>query len=298
MSEENATRADLREMPPITGELRRFIRVFLRRKVVILGVPVILAFIITAIFAPVLAPYDPYQIDLQQSLAQPSWEHPFGTDILGRDTLSRLIYGSRTSLLICILSVGMACLGGITLGLIAGYFGGIVYTVIMRLVDALMSFPPILKALVIGAFLGGGLQNVVIALGIGFISIYARVTCGLVLSVKENDYVTAARVIGASNQRIMLHHVLKNCFSPLIVLITLMMGAAILAEAALSFLGVGIAAPGAAWGSMVSDGRRYLETNPMLSFAPGLAIMFVVLAFNMVGDGLRDALDPKLRSRI
>jgi ABC-type dipeptide/oligopeptide/nickel transport system permease subunit len=168
----------------------------------------------------------------------------------------------------------------------------------MRLVDALMSFPMILLALVIASVLGGGLKNVMVALGIGLVPGYARLMCGQVLIIKENDYVIAGRSIGASNLRIMLAHILPNSFPPLIVLMTMMMGMAILAEAGLSFLGIGIEPPGATWGAMVSDGYKYLLTNPMLSFAPGLAVMFVVYAFNMVGDGLRDALDPRLRGTL
>jgi ABC-type dipeptide/oligopeptide/nickel transport system permease subunit len=194
-----------------------------------------------------------------------------------------------------IVALGIAAIVGITMGLLAGYFGGWVYTVIMRFVDSLMCFPMILLALVIASLLGGGMRNVMIALGIAMLPGYARLMCGQVLSVKENDYVLAALSEGAGNLRIMLNHVLPNCFPPLIVLMTMQIGAAILAEAGLSFLGIGIEPPAAAWGLMVNDGRIYLMTNPVLSFAPGMAIMLVVFAFNMVGDGLRDALDPRLR---
>ena len=184
------------------------------------------------------------------------------------------------------------------LGLIAGYFGGWVYNVLMRVVDAMMCFPMILMALVIAALLGGGLKNVMIALGIALLPGYARLMCAQVLSVKENDYILAEHAAGAGNLRIMLQHVFPNCLPPLIVLVTMQLGAAILAEAGLSFLGVGIEPPAAAWGSMVNDGRQYLITNPILSFAPGIAIMLTVFSFNMVGDGLRDALDPRLRGTI
>ena len=221
-----------------------------------------------------------------------------GTDPLGRDELSRIIYGTRTSLLVGIISVGVAAFFGMMLGLIAGYLGGITNTLIMRFIDALMAIPPIMLALAIGVALGGGLSNVMISLGISLIPTYARLMCGQVLTVKQADYVTAAEVIGGSNLRIMLVHIFPNCLSPLIVLITLNLGFAILSEAALSFLGLGIRPPGAAWGSMVNDGYRYLLTNPILSFAPGLCVMLVVLAFNIVGDGLRDALDPRLRGTL
>jgi len=266
--------------------------------VAIFGLAVIVLTIIVAVFAPVLAPYDPYVPDLDNTLLQPCREHLLGTDSLGRDTLSRIIYGTQTSLLVGIMAISLAAVSGMTLGLIAGYFGGITNMLIMRFIDALMAFPMILLALVIASLLGGGLKNIVIALGIGLMSIYARLMCGQVLTVKENDYIMAERSMGASNLRIMLSHVLPNCFPPLIVLVTLNMGAAILAEAGLSFLGVGIDPPGAAWGAMVSDGYKYLLTLPVLSFAPGVAIMLVVFSFNMLGDGLRDALDPRLRGVI
>jgi ABC-type dipeptide/oligopeptide/nickel transport system permease subunit len=289
---------DFTEMPPRVSEFRRIRSVFFSRRLVVFGLIVILALIITAIFAPFIARYDPYQLDMANVLRQPCREHLLGTDSLGRDTLSRVIYGTRTSLMVCAIAVGIAASIGMTMGLLAGYFGGITYMVIMRFVDALMSFPMILKALVLAVLLGGGLKNVMIAIGIGLTSIYARLMCGQVLSVKENDYITAGRAIGAGNLCIMLRHVLPNCLPPLIVLITLQLGFAILAEASLSFLGIGIEPPGAAWGAMVNDGYKYLLTRPMLSFAPGLAIMLVVFAFNMVGDGLRDALDPRLRGTL
>ena len=298
MSEENTLRTDLTEISPRVNEFRRFFRVFFSRGVVIFGMIVILALIITAILAPLIAPYNPYKPDFSQALLQPSKEHLLGTDALGRDTLSRIIFGTRTSLMIGVVAITIAALIGMTMGLIAGYFGGWMYAIIMRFIDAIMSFPMILLAMVIAALLGGGLRNVMIALGIALIPGYCRLMCGQVLSIKENDYVLAARTIGGNNFRIMIQHVVPNCLPPLIVLITMMMGMTILAEAGLSFLGVGIEAPGAAWGAMVNDGYLYLLTHPILSFAPGFAIMLVVFAFNMVGDGLRDALDPRLRGTL
>jgi peptide/nickel transport system permease protein len=298
MAKKNIISTDFSEAPPKINEFRRFMRVFLGRKVVIFGLVVILLTIVAAIFAPLLAPYDPDMPDLDNTLLGPTWDHLLGTDSLGRDTLSRIIYGAQTSLVVGITAISVAAISGMTLGLIAGYFGGITNTLIMRFVDALMSFPMILLALTIASLLGGGLTNIVIALGVSLMSVYARLMCGQVLTVKENDYILAGRSMGASNKRMMLFHILPNCFPPLIVLVTLMMGAAILAEAGLSFLGIGVDPPTAAWGAMVSDGYKYLRTSPMLSFAPGLTIMLVVFAFNMVGDGLRDALDPRLRGLI
>lgn len=289
---------DFMQAVPHTSSWRRFARVFLGRKVVILGTAIIVVLILVAILAPFLAPYDPYEQNLRQALQPPTLAHLLGTDALGRDTLSRVIYGSRTSLAVGLVSTAIGALVGMALGLLAGYFGGWVNTIIMRLMDALMAVPSIMLALAIGAALGGGLTNVMISLGISIIPTYARLMCAQVLSVKQQDYVMASEVIGGSDLRVMLTHVFPNSLSPLIVLVTLNLGVAILAEAGLSFLGLGINPPGAAWGAMVSDGYRFLSSNPVLSFAPGLCVMLVVLAFNLVGDGLRDALDPRLRGTL
>jgi len=298
LSDKQTTVTGASEAPPPVSEWRRFKRVFFSRGVVLFGLIVLFLLVFTAIFAAWLAPYNPYKPGLAESLLQPNKENLLGTDTLGRDTLSRLIYGSRTALMVGFISVGIASLIGITLGLIAGYFSGISNMVIMRTMDAFMCFPMILLALVIAAVLGGGLHNVIIALSIAIIPGYARVTHGLTLSIIENDYILAERAMGSSNIRTIVGHILPNAFPPLIVLITMQLGNLILAEAGLSFLGIGIEPPGAAWGAMVNDGYRYLLKNPVLSFAPGLAIMLVVFAFNVVGDGLRDALDPRLRGRL
>jgi peptide/nickel transport system permease protein len=295
MAVKGAVAADFLELPPRVSEWQRFRRVFLSRGMVVFGLVVLVLLFVTAIFAPLLAPYDPYMPGQAPSLAQPSWQHLLGTDLLGRDTLSRLIYGSRTALEVGFISVGIASVFGVTLGILAGYFKGAVNIIIMRAMDALLCFPMIMLALVVASVLGGGIQNVIIALSIATIPGYARVTCGLTLSLKENDYVLAQRSMGSGDTRTMLRHILPNAFPPLIVLLTMQLGNLILAEAGLSFLGIGIAPPGAAWGGMVNDGYKYLVRNPVLSFAPCIAIMLVVFAFNMVGDGLRDALDPRLR---
>jgi peptide/nickel transport system permease protein len=283
------------EAPPVVSEWRRFRRVFFQRKLVMFGLVVLFLLVFSAIFAPWLAPHDPYRGKMADSLSPPCKEYLLGTDIQGRDTLSRLIYGSRTALLVGFLSVGFAAIVGMVLGVAAGYFGGVTNVIIMRTMDALMGFPMLLLALLLAAVLGGGLQNVIIALSIATLPGYARFVHGLTLSVRENDYILAEQAMGASDIRTILRHIVPNVFSPMIVLITLMLGNLILAEAGLSFLGIGIKPPGAAWGSMVNDGYQYLLMNPILSFAPGLTIMLVVFAFNMVGDGLRDALDPRLR---
>ncbi len=286
------------EAPPRFTEWHRFRRVFLSRKIVLFGLVILILLVFTAAFANLLAPYDPYLPDMSNSLLQPNTQHLLGTDIFGRDTLSRLIYGSRTAMAVGFISVGIASVIGIALGILAGYFGGITNAIIMRAIDTLMPFPMIVLALLVAGLLGGGIHNVIIALSIATIPPYTRVTHGLALSIKETDYILAQRSMGASHIRIMIRHVLPNAFPPIIVLITMMLGSLILAEAGLSFLGIGIEPPGAAWGAMVNDGYKYLQDRPVLSFAPGLAIMLVVFAFNMVGDGLRDALDPRLRGLI
>jgi len=288
----------LQESPPRISELKRFVRVFFNRWLVAFGMIIILLFLLTAAFAPWIAPYDPYETNYEQILQAPNSRHLLGTDTLGRDVLSRIIFGARTTLMVGVIALGIAAIIGMFIGLIAGYFGGLTYSVIMRIIDAMMAFPMILLALVIAALLGGGLRNVMIALGISLIPGYVRLMCGQVLAVKASDYILAEKSIGASDLRIMLKHVFPNCIPPLIVMVTLMMGSTILAEAGLSYLGIGIEAPAAAWGGMISDGYTRLLTNPILSVAPGVAIMLVVFAFNMVGDGLRDALDPRLRGTI
>ena len=287
------------ELPRATNELRRFLRVFLGRPVVIFGAIVIIAFMFAAAFPSVVALHDPIEQDLMKRLLKPGEKgHILGTDALGRDLFSRIVYGSRTAILVGVVALSLSAIIGTILGLTAGYFGGITYAVIMRFIDALMTFPPILLALTIAALLGGGLLNVMIALGIGMMPGYARVMCGQAITTRENDYVLCARSFGATNIRIMFRHVLPNCIPPMIVLMTMMIGITILAEAGLSFLGVGITPPTPAWGSMVYEGYTYLLTDPMLSFVPGITVMIVVFSFNMVGDGIRDAIDPSLRGTL
>ena len=283
--------------PRVTG-FSRFKRVLFTRKLVVFGFVVIFITVFVAVFAPVLTPHDPYKVKIKEKFLSPGITHPLGTDYLGRDVLTRLFYGSRASLIVGVVAVGMASLIGMVLGLIAAFFGRAIYAIIMRFIDTLMTLPPILLALAIASLLGGGLRNVVIALTVSMIPPYARMMCGQALSVKENDYVTASRAMGAKNIRIIFLHIAPNCFPPLIVLMTMQLGHAILAEAGLSFLGIGVRPPGAAWGAMVNDGYQYIYTEPLLSFVPGLAIMLVVFAFNMVGDGFRDALDPRLKGTL
>jgi len=286
------------EAPPKVSELKRFFRVFLGRGLVVFGLIVIFIIVLLAIFPSQIAPYDPLKTNLKEVRLQPNAEHWLGTDQLGRDTMSRLIYGARIALivggLVCTIAGGI----GVVLGAISGYFGGIIGAVIMRLMDMLMTIPLMILALTIAALLGGGLRNVVIALGVGLIPGYARMMTSQVLVAKETDYVMAEHAMGARNSRILIRHIVPNCFSPILVMMTMMMGTTILGEAALSFIGIGITPPTPAWGGMVNVGREYLLTHPVLSIAPGVAIMLLVFSFNMVGDGLRDALDPRLRGVI
>jgi len=286
------------ETPIRVTEFRRFNRVFFSRWIVTSGLVMILILTIIAIFAPLLAPYNPSSTSLEETLQPPSLQHLLGTDTLGRDTLTRIMYGARTSLMIGLVVVFSSSIIGFLLGLVAGYVGGWSYTIIMRIMDALMAFPMILLALMIASLLGGGILNVIIALTVSLVPVSARLMCGQVITAKENDYIMAERSMGASHSLVMFRHLLPNCFPPLIVMVTMVMGEVILAEAGLSFLGLGVSPPTAAWGSMISDGRNYLLRAPILSFAPGFALMIAVFGFTMVGDGLRDALDPRLRGVI
>jgi len=298
MAKRRTHEAKFIEARPIESSWGRFFRVFFGRKVVLFGLIVIVLYVLVAIFASWLAPYDYKLINLNAVLAPPSHAHLLGTDAAGRDTLSRLIYGVRPTLIVGVTTIFIAAVSGTILGLVAGYFGGWVQTIIMRCVDALMGFPMLLLALVIAAVLGGGIRNVIIALGISSIPTFARVMCGQTLTLKENDYILAGRSLGFTNLHLMWSHIVPNSFPPLVILATMNIGMVILMEASLSFLGIGIQVPEAAWGSMVSVGYKYLTTEPALSVAPGIAIMLIVFSLNMVGDGLRDALDPRLRGTL
>jgi len=286
------------ELLPPVNELKRFFRVFFRRKIVLVSFIVVVVAMLVAVFADFVAPFGPYEQNLHNVLAPPDSTYLLGTDALGRCLLSRIIYGSRVAFSAGISTVLVSAAVGTLIGLIAGYSKGIVQTVIMRLTDALMSFPPIILALLIASILRMGVTGVVLAIAITLFPGYIRLICGQVMSVKQNDYVVAAKVAGIKTTHILLRHVMPNCLSPLIVQMTMMMGVAIMAEAGLSFLGIGILPPTPAWGSLTFDGYRFLMTRPLLSIAPGLAIMILVFSFNMVGDGLRDALDPKLRGSL
>jgi peptide/nickel transport system permease protein len=285
-------------IPTKYSEGRRILNVFFGRKLAVIGLVLIVMLILMAIIGPIIAPYSPDTTSVAERFQGPSWQHLLGTDSIGRDVLSRVLYGARTSLIVGLGAVVLAVIIGQTLGLIAGYFGGQIYNVIMRLMDTIMSVPMILNAMILSTVLGGGIKNVIIALGFGMIASHCRMMCAQVLSVKQNDYVLSGKAMGMSDLRMMLSEILPNAYAPLIVLISIGLGSAILTEAALSYLGIGIPITTPSWGGMVNDGQKFLFTSPLLSFAPGIAIMLVVFGFNMVGDGLRDALDPRLRGVI
>lgn len=276
-------------------DLRRALMMFRRNRTALLGLVIIVFFILLAIFAPLLEPYPPTVPDLSNVLQPPGPAHWFGTDNIGRDILSRIVEGSRVSLWVGIFTVGTAMLIGVPLGLLAGYGRGLVDAVIMRLVDAFLAFPAIILAIAIVAVRGPGLDNVMIALVFVLWTGYARVTRGVTLVLREEDYVLAARALGVPTIRILWRHIFPNAVAPLLVIASLGLGNAILAEAALSFLGLGIQPPAASWGSMLNFGMQFLRDAPHLSYFPGLAIFFTVLGFNLLGDGLRDVLDPRLR---
>ena len=287
--------AGITAVPPHRSEWHRIARVYFSRNLYTIGFAIVVFLFIVAIFAPLLARYDPTNTNLRDILKQPSAQHWLGTDQLGRDILSRIIYGTRTSLEIGFSAVFGAAFVGMLMGLAAAHFGGWVFAVIMRIADALLALPGIVLALLIAGLVGGGVPVVIFALGFGGIAPMCRVMCGLALSVKQNDYVMAGRAIGMSNWRIMLTQIFPNAFPPIMVFITMGIGGVVLGEAGLSFLGIGVQQPTPAWGSMVNNGYPYLLSNPLLSLAPGVAIMFLVFGFNMMGDGIRDAVDPRLR---
>lgn len=267
-----------------------------RNHLAMVGLVIIVVMIILALLAPYISPYPYEAADFKNRYATPSAEHWFGTDELGRDIFSRLLYGSRYSLRIGLISVAISAIGGIFFGALAGYFGGAVDNIIMRLLDVLQAMPGIVLAIAISAALGPGLTNSVIALSISSIPGYARMTRASILNVRKMEYLEAATSINCSNARIIWKHVLPNALSPLIVQATMGIAGAIMGAAMLSFIGLGVQPPTPEWGAMLSAGRNYLRDYPHLCIFPGIMIMMAVLSLNMLGDGLRDALDPKLKN--
>jgi peptide/nickel transport system permease protein len=278
----------------LTGDAIRRLR---RNPGAVAGAIVLASLVLLAIFAPQVAPHDPIAQDSQAIRAKPSWDHLFGADTFGRDVFSRVLYGGRRSLPIGLVAVSIAGVVGVFFGLIAGYYGGWADSLVMRSADLMLAFPGILLAMALVAILGTSLFNLMLAVGIAAIPEYTRVVRGSVLSTREMDYVVAARVSGARDGSIMLRHILPNVLPPVIVLATLGIAGAIILGSTLSFLGLGIKPPQAEWGNMLSDGRSMMRHFWWVSFFPGLAIMLTVLSINLLGDGLRDALDPRLRNR-
>ena len=269
----------------------------LRTRLAWLGLVVVLAMLFLAATADILTPYDPNFQDYTRVLQPPSFDNPFGTDEIGRDVYSRVVYGTRVSLEVGVVAVAIGLVVGVIIGLVAGYNGGWIDDVLMRAMDGLRAFPALVLALAISAVLGQGLINVMIAVGVVYVPTFARLTHAQTLSIRERDFIVAARVVGVGPWRIMLRHIWPNTIGPIIVQASLAAAFAILAEASLSFLGLGVRPPTPSWGSILQSGYRYLSTAPWLSLYPGAAIFLAVLGFNVLGDGLRQALDPRLRRR-
>jgi peptide/nickel transport system permease protein len=288
-----------RDDAPVTERsgLRWLLRDLFSRWPAQAGGVIVLLLILAAIFAPLIAPYDPYEIEVRNRLIPPTWAHPFGTDDLGRDLFSRVIYGARTTLQTGVVVVLIAATCGSLIGLIAGYYGGWVDTVLMRIVDIMLAFPYILLALAIVASLGPSLQNALISIGLAYVPGWARFVRGNVLTVSTQEYVTSARAVGVTPARMIGRHILPNVLSSIIVLASLDFPAAVLSTAALSYVGLGAQPPTAEWGALLTGARSYMRTAPWLVNFPGLAIFVTMLGFNLLGNALRDTLDPKLRNR-
>jgi peptide/nickel transport system permease protein len=267
-----------------------------RSKAVLIGGFIVAVVVLAAVLAPLLATHNPYEMIVKERLMKPmQGGHLLGTDQFGRDLYTRILYGARVSLEVGIVSVGFAFLVGVTLGLIAGYYGGWIDTIIMRIVDIVLSFPILLLAIAFVAALGPGIRNVIIALALIYWTNYARLVRATVLVVKEEEYIQAAKTIGSSDFRIIFYNILPNCLAPIIVVATLGLGQAIVAEATLSFLGLGIQPPESSWGWTLSFGMKFFHDAPYMSLYPGIAIMLTVLGFNLLGDGIRDLTDTKLK---
>ncbi|WP_410717653.1 nickel transporter permease [Brevibacillus sp. SIMBA_040] len=268
---------------------------FKKNKRALYGFWMVILCLLVAVLAKWIAPYDPIEQNMDVMLEGPSWSHPFGTDEFGRDILSRIIHGTQISLMTGFVGVLIAVVIGVALGTISGYFGGLADSLIMRIMDIFMAFPSFLLALAIVSVLGPGMVNVMIAIGIFSVPTFARLSRSSVIAIKDKEYIEAVKAMGGSHFHIIVNHVIPNSIAPIIVLSTMRIATAIITAAGLSFLGMGAQPPTPEWGAMLSTGREYLRVAPHVSTMPGLAIMFLVLGFNMLGDGLRDALDPKMK---
>ncbi len=267
---------------------------FIKNRLALLGLIIVFLVLWVASVAPLIEVHDPLQQNISDRLTPPNLEHFFGTDHLGRDVWARIVHGARVALMVGMVAVGIGVIFGTPIGAIAGYYRGRIDEVIMRFMDAFLAFPPILLALVVVAILGSSLMNTMIAIGVVYIPRFARVSRGSVLAEREKEYVEASKMVGESNFSILFRQILPNTLSPLIVQSTVFIAYAILTEAALSFLGLGIQPPNPSWGSMLNEARMFIESDPYLAIIPGLSISFTVLGFNLLGDGLRDILDPRL----
>jgi peptide/nickel transport system permease protein len=285
--------ADVIAAPRDMSPARRALRRLVRRRGAMVGLVVVVLFVVLAVFAPAIAQYDPLQTSWSAIRKAPSAAHLFGTDEIGRDVLSRIIWGARASLLAGLVSVCISLSLGVPIGLVAGYVGGVTDGLISRITDAMLACPFLILAIALAAFLGPSLTNAMIAIGISATPVFIRLTRAQVLAVKVEDYVEAARAVGNSHLRIALRHILPNVMPPLIVQATLATAAAIIAEASLSFLGLGQQPPAPSWGSMLNTAKNYVENAPWMAVWPGVSIFLLVLSFNLLGDGLRDALDPR-----
>jgi peptide/nickel transport system permease protein len=271
-------------------------RRFLRHKLIVTGSLIIILLAVIALFGSYIAPYDPEAMNFAAVFAPPSLTHPFGTDEFGRDVFSRVLYGAAVSFRVAIVAVGISGVVGVVLGALAGFYGRWLDEVIMRIMDILFAFPAVLLAITVMAILGRGVTNAMIAIAVVYTPIFARVTRGAVISVRGREFVNAARALGQSNGQIIIKHIMPNALAPIIVQTSLSLAFAILAEAALSFFGLGTQPPDPSWGRMLSEGRSFLNQAPWMGIFPGLAIMLSVMGFNFLGDGLRDLLDPRLKT--
>lgn len=278
------------------GQIATFLLKFSRRKMGMAGLVIVLFVLVISLTAPLIAPYHPTDdSDFTNRIAAPSEKHIFGTDEYGRDVFSRILYGARISTIISLGAILLSSVAGTIIGLISGYYGRWIDSLLMRIVDGIMSFPPILFAIALMAALGTNVMNIIFALSIIYTPLFARLIRGCVLSIKEKEYIQAIKVVGGSDLRLMLKHILPNCMSPLLIQITTYFAYAILAEAALSFIGLGVPQPEPSWGNVLYDGRQFMREAPWISIFPGVAIAVTVLGLNLLGDGLRDYLDPRMK---
>ena len=282
--------------PQLVSQRQRAIRTFVKNRPAVVGLVLIILITLIAIFAPFIAPHDPLDQSVRDRLAPPSWDYPLGRDDKGRDILSRVIFGTRIALMVGVFSVLLGGVLGTLIGVAAGYFGGKVETVLMRITDILLAFPDLITGLLVLAVLGPGLEKMILAIGLTIAPRFARIAYGPTLAIKEKEFVDAAKALGANSSRLLRLHVLPNISGDLLVFASLWTASAIRLEASLSFVGLGVQPPTPTWGQMIREGTLYLADRPLYSLGPGLALLVTVLAFNLIGDGFRDVLDPKARA--